>query len=104
MLCTSSPSIASNHDPFSHVAHFVLCRYLLPKNTHLAEAAAVGGWAGGRWELELNHMCATRRGSCRTRARARLTRFRWGRVVALSVYSGDLAATDELQQELLLEL
>jgi hypothetical protein len=32
--------------------------YLLPKNTHLAEAAAVGGWDGGAWEMELNHMCA----------------------------------------------
>ena len=53
------PFPPSNYDPFSLVAHFVLSRYLLPKNTHLAEAAAVGGWAGGPWELELNHMCAS---------------------------------------------
>jgi hypothetical protein len=31
--------------------------FLLPKNSHLGEAAAVGGWNGGAWELELNHMC-----------------------------------------------
>jgi hypothetical protein len=73
MLCTSSPSLASNHDPFSLVAHFVLCRYLLPKNTHLAEAAAVGGWAGGRWELELNHMYVRNASWQLSHARARKT-------------------------------
>ena len=51
-----------------------------------------------------SHVCAQRVVAAVARARARLTRFRWGRVVALSVYSGDLAATDELQQQLLLEL
>jgi hypothetical protein len=42
---------------FCTVADCVALRYLLPKNTDLAEAAAVGGWLGDAWELELNHMC-----------------------------------------------
>jgi hypothetical protein len=79
-----------------------LCSFLLPKNLHLGEAAAVGGWEGGAWELELNYMFV--RGVTFEDCRCASHAIRWGRPVALSVYTGELAARDEEQQELLLRL
>jgi hypothetical protein len=51
------PSLHASSRRIDSVRTDILTRmYLLPKNVHLAEAAAVGGWGGGAWELELNHM------------------------------------------------